>query len=518
MSYTVLARKFRSQTFDEVIGQTPISTTLRNAISQGRVHHGYLFCGTRGVGKTSMARILAKSLNCLSSDGPTVTPCGTCDSCVAVARGEDMDVVEIDAASNTGVDNIRELRNNAIYRPARSRFKIYIIDEVHMLSTGAFNALLKTLEEPPDHVKFIFATTESQKVPATILSRVQQFDFKSIPAGDIAQQLTRICAEEKFEADEAALKRLARLANGSMRDGLSLLDQVMSMAGAKITAEMVNELFPAAHDELFASLIDCLAAGDAAGALETSDVSLGQGYALDYWCTLLIGQIRDLMVLRVCGGETDLVDVPAGLRERLIEQAGRFDEGAFVYMITVLEELRRSVKSSGSGRALVEAAIVRLAEASKFSSIESLLAHVEQGGGGGARPTSATPPHRTQTPRALAPAPQPSSKPPRPGQMRSRAESAAPAASSTVAASTEPEPSSSTAGATRPGRTRAVQARPQVTSLPRAAQRVTQADLKAANEEPLVQAALDVFGGNIVHVQRGARAEAAQPADNEVQA
>ncbi len=492
MSYTVLARKFRSQTFDEVIGQAPISTTLRNAISQDRVHHGYLFCGTRGVGKTSMARILAKAMNCLSSEGPTVTPCGTCDSCIAIARGEDMDVVEIDAASNTGVDNIRELRNNAVYRPARSRFKIYIIDEVHMLSTGAFNALLKTLEEPPDHVKFIFATTESQKVPATILSRIQQFEFKSIPAGDIAQQLLRICNEEKVKAEEAALKRLARLANGSMRDGLSLLDQVMSMAGQTITADMVNELFPAAHDELFASLIDCLAAGDAAGALETSDVSLGQGHALDYWCTLLIGQLRDLMVLRVCGGETDLVDVPAGLRERLINQARQFDEGAFVYMITVLEELRRSVKSSGSGRALVEAAIVRLAEASKFSSIESLLAQVEPGAianagprsSGTATPKHATPPRGGQAPRTNGPKAQ----------------------------------TPSTRGETRQGRAQAVQTRPQAKPLPQTTQRVTQADLKAANDEPLVQATLDMFGGNIVHVQRGARAETTQPADNETQA
>ena len=252
MSYTVLARRFRSQTFDEVVGQEAVTTTLKNAISQGRIHHGYLFCGTRGVGKTSMARILAKALNCLESDGPTITPCGKCDSCIGVARGEDVDVIEIDAASNTGVDNIRELRSNAIYRPARCRFKIYIIDEVHMLSTGAFNALLKTLEEPPSHVKFILATTESQKVPATILSRVQRFDFKAISPQQIAGQLAKICEAEGVATEEAALKRLSRLANGSMRDALSLLDQALSLSAGKLTAEGVDQLFPATHDEIIA--------------------------------------------------------------------------------------------------------------------------------------------------------------------------------------------------------------------------------------------------------------------------
>ena len=201
MSYTVLARKFRSRNFEEVVGQSAIVTTLRNAIQQNRIHHGYLFTGTRGVGKTSMARIMAKCLNCLKAAGPTIDPCGECDSCVSIARGEDMDVVEIDAASNTGVDNIRELRNNAVFRPARSRFKVYIIDEVHMLSTGAFNALLKTLEEPPDHVKFILATTEVQKVPPTILSRVQRFDFRSISPADIAAQLKMICDAEGVRDD-----------------------------------------------------------------------------------------------------------------------------------------------------------------------------------------------------------------------------------------------------------------------------------------------------------------------------
>ncbi len=500
MSYTVLARKFRSRNFEEVIGQDSITTTLRNAISQDRVHHGYLFCGTRGVGKTSMARIMAKALNCLKYDGPTITPCDECDSCVAVARGDDVDVVEIDAASNTGVDNIRELRSNAIYMPARSRFKIYIIDEVHMLSTGAFNALLKTLEEPPDHVKFMFATTEVQKVPATILSRVQRFDFKAIHATQIAEQLAKICVAEGVDAEEAALKRLARLANGSMRDALSLLDQVLSMSVRQVSSAVVDELFPAAHDELFAELIDRLAASDAAGALDVVDRSLGQGHTLDYWCTLLIGQVRDLMILRVCDAKTDLVDVPEGLRERLIEQAKQFDSGAFVYMITVLEELRRSVKTSGSGRALLEAAIVRLAEASSFSSIESLLERVGDGGGGSS---------------PARPAPRPTAAPARPpADIKKNAPVIAEPPARRQAETTaggkgaDAEAASGGRGNSRGEAASVKTDRPATGPKPSITKRMTQADLKAAREQPEVKAVLEVFeGGQVVHVERMAEPE-----------
>ncbi len=517
MSYTVLARKYRSATFDEVVGQETVTATLRNAIAQARVHHGYLFCGTRGVGKTSMARILAKALNCLSSDGPTVTPCGTCDACVAIGRGDDVDVVEIDAASNTGVDNIRELRSNTVYRPTRCRFKVYIIDEVHMLSPGAFNALLKTLEEPPSHVKFIFATTEVQKVPATILSRVQRFDFKSIPAPEITAQLLKICKAESVEIEEAAAKRLARLASGSMRDALSLLDQVLSMAGPRIGSEIVDELFPAAHDELFAELIDKLAESDAAGALDLADRTLGQGYSPDYWCTLLIAQLRDLMILRACGSDTDLVDVPAALRPRLVEQSRRFDEGAYVYMISVLEELRRAVKTSGSGRALVEAGIVRLAEASKFSSIESLLALV-QGDGAGAVS------HPAPAPAARSGAPAKKNAPP---AERSFVEGGTDRLSLTSSMSRMPnprEPRTADETAAEVGAKPAAQAvaKPVRRSAPvdkpllgaGAARRTTQDDIRAAEAEPVVRQALELFGGQIVEVRRTeTRAAEAGPVD-----
>ena len=277
MSYRVLARSYRSNTFDEIVGQDAVATTLKNAVNSDRVHHGYLFTGTRGVGKTSMARILAKSLNCLSADKPTITPCCQCDSCIAVAEGEDVDVVEIDAASNTGVDNIRDLRSNATLRPARARFKVYIIDEVHMLSTGAFNALLKTLEEPPTHVKFVLATTEIQKVPATIQSRCQRFDFRAIDAPTIAEHLASILTQEKVQAEEGVLRRVARLANGSMRDALSLLDKLLAYESKELTLTVVDELLPPPHDELAHALIDCVAQQDAKGALEALDAALQRG-------------------------------------------------------------------------------------------------------------------------------------------------------------------------------------------------------------------------------------------------
>src|SRR5580692_11403979 len=259
MSYTVLARRYRSGTFDEVIGQDHVAQTLKKAIASGRIAHAYLFCGTRGVGKTSMARILAKALNCHKSDGPTTEPCGKCSSCVAIARGDDIDVIEIDAASNTGVDNVREIIENAQYRPARSRFKVYIIDEVHMLSKSAFNALLKTLEEPPSHVKFILATTEPEKVLPTILSRCQRYDFRNIPTREIAGHLKNISKQEKIEADEDALLLVAKAGAGSMRDALSLLDRLLSVGEKHLTGDMIEQMLGLPKSQLLFDLADAIA-------------------------------------------------------------------------------------------------------------------------------------------------------------------------------------------------------------------------------------------------------------------
>ncbi|MFQ5463898.1 MAG: DNA polymerase III subunit gamma/tau [Phycisphaerae bacterium] len=379
MSYRVLARSYRSETFDDVVGQEPISTTLQNAITSGRVHHGYLFSGTRGVGKTSMARILAKALNCFSSKEPTPEPCCKCESCTAIAAGEDIDVVEIDAASNNGVDDIRDLRGNAGFHPVRSRFKIYIIDEVHMLSKQAFNALLKTLEEPPEHVKFIMATTEPEKVLATIKSRCQQFDFRAIAVDRIASHLQSVLDQEKTEADPAVVRRIARLARGSMRDGLSLLDKLISYDAQKLTLEVAEAVIPASHDEMASAVIARIIAADPGGALTELDRALQSGRAVERFCESLIEHARTLMVLNVCGGETDLVDIPAHMRDTLAEQTHAMDAPALVYMVTLLEALRRDAKRSGASRALAESAVVRLALAQNFTAVSELIQRLDSG-------------------------------------------------------------------------------------------------------------------------------------------
>lgn len=264
--YVVVARRYRPKTFGELVGQQQVAQALSNAITTSRVGHAYLFTGARGVGKTSTARILAKCLNCVS--GPTPTPCGQCDACASIASGDDVDVLEIDGASNRGIDEIRQLRSNVNVRPSRSRFKIYIIDEVHMLTVQAFNALLKTLEEPPEHVKFIFCTTDADKIPITVLSRCQRFDFAPVPTDSIIERLRFIVQEEGVQADDAALRLLARRAGGSMRDSQSLLEQLLSFSGDRITENDVHAMLGTAQGGRLQTIVGHLIARDAAQALD----------------------------------------------------------------------------------------------------------------------------------------------------------------------------------------------------------------------------------------------------------
>ena len=375
MAYTVLARRYRSNTFDEVVGQDHVAQTLKRAISSGRLAHAFLFCGTRGTGKTSTARILAKCLNCQSSDRPVVAPCGVCESCKAIARGEDIDVIEIDAASNTGVDNIRETIIASAYNtPARSRFKVFIIDEVHMLSKSAFNALLKTLEEPPGHVKFILATTEPEKVLATILSRCQRYDFRNIPSREVAAHLKAVCATERIDADDDALLLVAKAGAGSMRDSLSLLDRLLSVGETRLTVDLLEQLLGLPKAQLIFDLVAAVGAGDVKAALSQADAIISNGMSLDTLVAALIDHLRNLMLIRACGADPDLVEVPGLSMADLSAQAGQFDAAALSQDIVILEELRRHARQSQAGRALLDATLVRMALADQFSSLGDLLA------------------------------------------------------------------------------------------------------------------------------------------------
>lgn len=376
MAYTVLARRYRSQTFDDVLGQDVAARTLRNAIAAGRVAHAYLFCGTRGCGKTTMARILAKSLNCLKTDGPSVTPCLACDSCLSINNGDDIDVIEIDGASNTGVDNIRQLRENAIYRPARARFKIYIIDEVHMLSTGAFNALLKILEEPPDHVKFIFATTEPNKVLATIQSRCQRFDFHNIPPDVIGTQISTILKDENITFEPDLLVHLARLANGSMRDALSLLDQLISAGVQPLNARQLTDLIGVPDRQKVTALLTAIADHHAADVLNGLDAMLLTGQSASQICEAMVEMMREVMVYQCAGRDSALLVLTDQERIEMASLASKFDIGGLVYNITALEKLRWTLRNSETSRALLEASLLRLALSEHFINIDQLAAQV----------------------------------------------------------------------------------------------------------------------------------------------
>jgi DNA polymerase-3 subunit gamma/tau len=374
MAYTVLARRYRSNTFDQVVGQNHIAQTLKKAISSGRIAHAYLFCGTRGTGKTSTARILAKCLNCQSADHAVTEPCNHCDSCKSIARGDDIDVIEIDAASNTGVDNVRDIIIGTAYNtPARSRFKVFIIDEVHMLSKAAFNALLKTLEEPPSHVKFILATTEPEKVLPTILSRCQRYDFRNIPTREIAAHLKSICKTEKIEADDDALLLVAKAGAGSMRDSLSLLDRLLSIGETKLTVDLLEQMLGLPKSQLIFDLCAAIGEGNVQSALSQADQIIANGLAVDTLIASLIDHLRNLMLLRTCGAKSELVEVPGLSLTDLSAQAERFDPAALSQDIVILEELRRHVRQSQAGRALLDATLVRMTLADQFSSISDLV-------------------------------------------------------------------------------------------------------------------------------------------------
>ena len=384
MSYTVLARKYRSRTFDEVVGQNHVAQTLKKAIETDRIAHAYLFTGTRGTGKTSMARIVAKALNCQKYDKPTPTPCLECSSCLAIARGDDMDVLEIDAASNTQVDKTREvILDHSQYRPARSRFKVFIIDEVHMLSKASFNALLKTLEEPPEHVKFILATTEPEKILPTIISRCQRYDFRNIPTREIAAHLKEILKKEKIKADEEAVMLIAKAGAGSMRDALSLLDRLLSVGEKQLSVATIEQYLGLPRGQAIFDLAQKIGEGKVAELLKLADKLICEGLSPDTLVNALSDHLRNLLVVRTCGADSELIEVAGLAAGDLEKQAGRFDPIVLTQDITILEDLRRQLRQTQAGRALLDATLVRLALAEQFTSIGELLGQVEASSAGG---------------------------------------------------------------------------------------------------------------------------------------
>ncbi len=380
MSYTALYRKFRPRRFEDVKGQDHIVTTLRNQIKANRIGHAYLFCGTRGTGKTSIAKIFAKAVNCEQPvDG---SPCGECAICKAISAGASMNVIEIDAASNNGVDNIREIVDEVTYSPAEGRFKVYIIDEVHMLSIGAFNALLKTLEEPPEYVIFILATTEVHKIPVTIMSRCQRYDFKRITVDTISDLLKQLMAKEQIEAEEKAIHYIAKSADGALRDALSLLEQCTAFYfGKKLTYDNVLEVLGAVDTEVFSRLFRFCLDGEVISCVELLEEVVMQGRELGQFVTDYTWYLRNLLLLKtsdVSAGIEDVIDASTESMERLKEEAGLTDVNVIMRYIRIFSELSGQIKYAAQKRILVEMALIKLCRPSMETDSQSLLDRIRQ--------------------------------------------------------------------------------------------------------------------------------------------
>lgn len=376
MSYLVLARKWRPQVFEEVVGQRPITQTLQNAISQKRVAHAFLFTGARGVGKTSTARILAKTLNCEA--GPQINPCNHCTTCQEISSGASMDVIEIDGASNRGIDEIRELRENVRYTPAKSRYKIYIIDEVHMLTREAFNALLKTLEEPPPHIIFIFATTEPHKIPATILSRCQRYDFKRIPLREIIESLKRIVEEEKVQISQRGLFSIAQESEGSLRDAQSLLDQVISYGGKEIQDEDITDVLGLIDRKILYDTIEAIASRESERCMEMIEHVYDYGYDLQHFCRELLQYFRSLILIKVSQHPEKLIELPEEELKILKKQAEQFHLNQLSHLFNLLLKGEAEMAQSNFPRTMLEMTLIRMTTFPPILSIDEIIKKLDE--------------------------------------------------------------------------------------------------------------------------------------------
>jgi DNA polymerase III subunit gamma/tau len=376
MSYQVLARKYRPQRFSEVIGQEHVTRTLKNAIEQGRIAHGYIFSGHRGIGKTTIARILAMALNCRSSDHPVAEPCGVCESCTEIRAGNSVDVIEIDAATNRGIDEIRELREAARYRPARDRFKIYILDEAHQITDAAFNALLKTLEEPPGHVVFMLATTQPEDIPQTIRSRCQHFSFHAVRFDEILAQLRDLVGREKIEADENALALLAEAGDGSMRDALSILDQAIASSVERLTLESVRQLVGAAPSGVLEEVMQAVARGSSEEVLRLADKLISEGHNPAHFARQLVRFLRNAVVAKVAGEESPLLQISGDERARVARIAELFSEEDLARHLQIMLRTHGELGYRQEQRFHLELGLLKMAHAQRLLPIEQLLSEV----------------------------------------------------------------------------------------------------------------------------------------------